>query len=192
MRKAVENRWWVVFGCFVALMVNNGVVSNFTFSVFLKPITEELGWGRATITSAMFLAGVVAAFVTPVVGKLMDVYGVQRVTLPGLILYALLFASFSLLQPSLLMLYAIAGTAAIAGHVQTPMGYSKVISSRFEDHRGIALGIAVSGVGRSSSRRSRNSSSRISAGGLPMSVSASPSSSSRFRWSICSSASRAA
>jgi predicted MFS family arabinose efflux permease len=147
MRKAVENRWWVVFGCFVALMVNNGVVSNFTFSVFLKPITEELGWGRATITSAMFLAGVVAAFVTPVVGKLMDVYGVQRVTLPGLILYALLFASFSLLQPSLLMLYAIAGTAAIAGHVQTPMGYSKIISSRFEDHRGIALGIAVSGVG---------------------------------------------
>jgi predicted MFS family arabinose efflux permease len=113
----------------------------------LKPITEELGWGRATITSAMFLAGVVAAFVTPVVGKLMDVYGVQRVTLPGLILYALLFASFSLLQPSLLMLYAIAGTAAIAGHVQTPMGYSKIISSRFEDHRGIALGIAVSGVG---------------------------------------------
>jgi predicted MFS family arabinose efflux permease len=147
MRKAVENRWWVVFGCFVALMVNNGVVSNFTFSVFLKPITEDLGWGRATITSAMFLAGVVAAFVTPVVGKLMDVYGVQRVTLPGLILYALLFASFSLLQPSLLMLYAIAGTAAIAGHVQTPMGYSKIISSRFEDHRGIALGIAVSGVG---------------------------------------------
>ncbi len=83
MRKAVENRWWVVFGCFVALMVNNGVVSNFTFSVFLKPITEELGWGRATITSAMFLAGVVAAFVTPVVGKLMDVYGVQRVTFPA-------------------------------------------------------------------------------------------------------------
>ncbi|HEX4192460.1 MAG TPA: MFS transporter [Stellaceae bacterium] len=147
MRKAVENRWWVVFGCFIALMVNNGVVSNFTFSVFLKPVTEDLGWGRATITSAMFLAGVVAAFVTPVVGKLMDVYGVQRITFPGLILYALLFASFSLLQPSLLMLYAIAGTAAIAGHVQTPMGYSKVISSRFEDHRGIALGIAVSGVG---------------------------------------------
>jgi predicted MFS family arabinose efflux permease len=45
------------------------------------------------------------------------------------------------------VLYAIAGTAAIAGHVQTPMGYSKIISSRFEDHRGIALGIAVSGVG---------------------------------------------
>ena len=147
MRKAVENRWWVVFGCFVALMVNNGVVSNFTFSVFLKPITEELGWGRATITSAMFLAGVVAAFVTPVVGKLMDVYGVRRVTLPGLVIYAILIGSFSQLQPSLLMLYTIAGTAAIAGHVQTPMGYSKVISSRFEDHRGIALGIAVSGVG---------------------------------------------
>jgi predicted MFS family arabinose efflux permease len=77
----------------------------------------------------------------------MDIYGVQRVTLPGLVIYAILIGSFSLLQPSLLMLYTIAGTAAIAGHVQTPMGYSKVISSRFEDYRGIALGIAVSGVG---------------------------------------------
>ena len=147
MRRAIENRWWVVFGCFVALMANNGVISNFTFSVFLKPIADDLGWGRATITSAMFLAGVVAAFVTPVVGKLMDIFGVQRVALPGIVIYAVIIGSFSLLQPSLLMLYGIAATAAIAGHVQTPMGYSKVISTRFEDYRGIALGIAVSGVG---------------------------------------------
>jgi MFS family permease len=90
---------------------------------------------------------VVAAFVTPVVGKLMDIFGVQRVALPGIVIYAVIIGSFSLLQPSLLMLYGIAATAAIAGHVQTPMGYSKVISTRFEDYRGIALGIAVSGVG---------------------------------------------
>jgi predicted MFS family arabinose efflux permease len=147
MRRIIDNRWCVVVGCFIALMANNGVISNFTFSVFLKPITEELGWGRATITSAMFLAGVIAAFVTPVVGKLMDIFGVRRVALPGIVIYACIFASFSLLQPSLLMLYTIAGTAALAGHVQTPMGYSKAVASRFEDYRGIALGIAVSGVG---------------------------------------------
>jgi predicted MFS family arabinose efflux permease len=128
-------------------MANNGVISNFTFSVFLKPIADDLGWGRATITSAMFLAGVVAAFITPAVGKLMDIFGVQRVALPGIVIYAVIIGSFSLLQPSLLMLYGIAATAAIAGHVQAPMGYSKVISTRFEDYRGIALGIAVSGVG---------------------------------------------
>src|SRR5262245_1500485 len=109
----MRNRWAVVVGCFVALMANNGVISNFTFSVFLKPITEDLNWNRATITSAMFLAGVIAAFVTPVVGKLMDIFGVRRVALPGIILYACIFACFSLLQPSLLMLYAIAGTAAL-------------------------------------------------------------------------------
>ncbi|HWE73365.1 MAG TPA: MFS transporter [Stellaceae bacterium] len=147
MRKVSDNRWAVVVGCFIALMANNGVISNFTFSVFLKPITEELNWNRATITSAMFLAGVIAAFVTPVVGKLMDIFSVRRVALPGIVLYAGIFACFSLLQPSLLMLYTIAGTAALAGHVQTPMGYSKVVSTRFEEYRGIALGIAVSGVG---------------------------------------------
>ena len=147
MRKIIDNRWLVVVGCFIGLMANNGVISIFTFSVFLKPITEELGWGRATITSAMFLAGVVAVIVTPIVGKLMDMFGVRRVALPGIVIYAACIASFSLLQPSLVMLYTIAACAAVAGHVQTPMGYSKVVSSRFEDYRGIALGIAVSGVG---------------------------------------------
>lgn len=147
MSGRIRNRWLVVVGCFIALMANNGVISLFTFGVFLKPISDDLGWGRATLTSAMFLAGVIAAFVTPVVGKLMDIYGVQRVALPGIVLYALTIGSFSLLQPSLPMLYSIAALAAVFGHVQTPMGYSKVISTRFEDHRGIALGIAVSGVG---------------------------------------------
>ena len=143
----IRNRWAVVCGCFIAMMANNGVISNFTFGVFLKPITEEFHWGRADLTSAMFLAGVVAAFVTPVVGKLMDIYGVQRVALPGIVLYALTVGCFSLLEPSFVMLYALAATAAVMGHVQTPMGYSKVISSRFEDYRGLALGIAISGVG---------------------------------------------
>jgi predicted MFS family arabinose efflux permease len=147
MRGAVKNRWLVVLGSFIALMVNNGVIVLFTFSLFLKPIADEFGWGRATITSAMFVAGVAAAFVTPVVGKLMDIFGVQRVILPGIILYSIIIGSFSLLEPSLPMLYTMAALAAVAGHVQTPMGYSKAIAARFEDHRGIALGIAVAGVG---------------------------------------------
>lgn len=141
------NRWWVVFGSFIGQMVNTGVIVLFTFGVFLKPISADLGWGRATLTSAMFLAGVIAAFVAPVVGKLMDVYGVRRVALPGIVIYSITIACFSLLGHSLYLLYALAAIAAFSGHVQTPMGYAKIISSRFEQHRGIALGIAIAGVG---------------------------------------------
>jgi MFS family permease len=141
------NRWWVVFGSFIGQMVNTGVIVLFTFAVFLKPVSAELGWGRATLTSAMFLAGVIAALVAPVVGKLMDVYGVRRVALPGIVIYSITIACFSLLGHSLYLLYALAAIAAFSGHVQTPMGYAKVISSRFEQHRGIALGIAIAGVG---------------------------------------------
>jgi MFS family permease len=141
------NRWWVVFGSFIGMMVNTGVIVLFTFGVFLKPISADLGWGRATLTSAMFLAGVIAAFVAPVVGKLMDTYGVRRVALPGIVIYAATIGCFSLLNHSLYLLYALAAIAAFSGHVQTPMGYAKVISSRFEQHRGLALGIAIAGVG---------------------------------------------
>lgn len=43
-------RWLVVFGSTVALVVSNGPVVLFTFGVFLKPVSEEFGWSRGTMS----------------------------------------------------------------------------------------------------------------------------------------------
>jgi len=43
------SRWWIVFACACGLLVGAGAILIFTFGVFLKPVTEDLGvrWERA-------------------------------------------------------------------------------------------------------------------------------------------------
>ena len=45
-----RNKWWMVVAAVLGLMLNTGVVQNFAFAVFIKPITEDLGISRATLT----------------------------------------------------------------------------------------------------------------------------------------------
>ena len=42
--------WLAVLGSTIALMVSNGPVLLFTFGIFLKPISEQYGWARGTMS----------------------------------------------------------------------------------------------------------------------------------------------
>jgi MFS family permease len=84
---------------------------------------------------------------TPFFGRLVDRYGIRAVALPAIAVFSLATASVALVPASpaaFIALYALMGLSA-AG--QTPLIYSKAISARFDHHRGLALGIATSGVG---------------------------------------------
>ena len=77
----------------------------------------------------------------------MDRYGIRAIALPAITVFAMATAAVSLVSSSAALfvgLYAIMGLAA-AG--QTPMPYSKAIATWFDKKRGLALGIAISGVG---------------------------------------------
>jgi MFS family permease len=138
----LRNRWWVVVACLVALTVNGGAVIIFTFAVFLKPISAELGWSRGALGGALALATTSTAVMLPVVGRLIDRWGVQPILLPGAVLFALATAAMSLVDG--FGLYAMFGLLAAT---TTPMGYSKAVASWFDKQRGLALGIAMAGVG---------------------------------------------
>ncbi len=77
----------------------------------------------------------------------MDKYGVRRVTLPCVIVFALVMASIGLVPRSLTaftLMYAVAGLAS-AGIA--PLPYAKSVTGNFDKNRGLALGIAIAGVG---------------------------------------------
>src|SRR5580704_10981087 len=82
------NPWWVVVGSTLALVVCNGPVGLFTFGVFLKPITEEFGWDRSTMSAASGMASLMIAVGVPVTGMLVDRWGVLRVLLPVILLFS--------------------------------------------------------------------------------------------------------
>src|ERR1043166_5391759 len=93
-----RSRWWMVAAAVVALTTNTGVVSNFAFAVFLKPITEDLGIGRATLGSALVVGSLCGTCVAPFFGKALDYFGLRVVHMPMIILFAVTTAMLGLIQ----------------------------------------------------------------------------------------------
>ena len=114
LRATFGSRWWVVFGSTVGLFVGSGPILLFTFGVFLKPITSAFGWNRGTVASALAVSHTLGAIATLFVGKLIDRWGIRRVTLPFVVAFSLTVAAISRTPAYLavfLLLYAVAGLA---------------------------------------------------------------------------------
>ena len=143
----MNSRWWIVFASVLGLLVGNGPIMQFTFGVLLAPISREFGWNRGTVSSAIVVGLWMTGIATPVVGRWVDRFGIRPVALPAIALFSLATASVALVPASpaaFTALYALMGLGA-AG--QTPLIYAKAISARFDEKRGLALGIAMAGVG---------------------------------------------
>jgi len=139
--------WLVVTAAFAGVMVSFGSLLVFTFGIFLKPLSEEFGWSRESISTAFGIAAMTVALCSPVLGRLLDRYGARRIVLICMTVFGLAFGSLSMLTPSLGHLYATFFIIGIVGNGTTQMGYSRVVSSWFTERRGMALALVVCGVG---------------------------------------------
>jgi MFS family permease len=142
-----KGRWWVVFASVVGLLVGNGPVMQFTIGTLMPPITREFGWGRGLVSSAMVIGLWMTGITMPLLGRLADRFGIRRVALPAIVLFSIATASVAWVPASpaaFTALYALMGLGAAS---QTPLIYAKAIAARFDRQRGLALGVAMAGVG---------------------------------------------
>src|SRR3984957_20443437 len=79
--------------CFALSVIGRGLGESFT--VFLKPISENFGWDRAQVVSVYSLIWLAGGLTAPLVGRLFDRSGPRAVYSIGLLLLggAFLFAS---------------------------------------------------------------------------------------------------
>lgn len=141
-----KSRWWVVIAAILGLIVGSGPIEVYATGIFIKPLSQDLHVGRGVVTSAMGLANITTAIMAVVSGRLMDKYGVRPVLLPLLVWFAVVIGCFSMLPAGavglLMLIFAMEG---IGG--QTPMPYAKMITARFDEKRGLALGLTLAGSG---------------------------------------------
>jgi len=138
--------WLLPIGSAIALIVGNGPISVFAFGVFIKPLEAEFGWSRASISAGLSLCGLFSALALPLVGGLMDRYGARRPLVIAVCLFALNIAAIGG-TTSLAMFIALTALSGLSGAAQSPLAYVKSISGQFNARRGLAIGIAMSGVG---------------------------------------------
>src|ERR1700722_18860733 len=99
----LENRWWIVFGATLSMLVAQGPVILYTLGLFIKPLNAEFGWDRASISAAGGIAAIASAITIPFVGSMMDRWGVRAVLLPVVVLCATSVALIALAPPSIVV-----------------------------------------------------------------------------------------
>src|SRR5579863_10387943 len=142
-----SKRWAIVIASAAALVVSQGPINVFAAGVFLKPIAQELGFGRGNVATAIGISSLMTAIASPIFGRLIDRHGVHKPLSISILLFAIATASIALLPGSVVGLYLIFAVTGLFAIGQTPGSYSKVIAAWFDRQRGFALGIVLAGVG---------------------------------------------
>ncbi len=142
--------WWIVLVAAIGMFMGYGAIYNFTYAVLTNPIGREFNWNRSTISLAYSLSLIAYSVAAPFIGKLVDHLGARRVILPSLVLFALSLMAFSFLSSRLWHFFALNIALGLIGCGSALVPYSQVISHWFDRKRGVALGLAMIGVGLSS------------------------------------------
>jgi MFS family permease len=142
-----SKRWSIVAASSLALVASQGPINVFATGTFIKPISQELGFGRGDIATAIGISSVMTAVASPFFGRMIDRFGVRIPLAISIVLFALATAALSLLPRSVFGLYAMFALTGLVAIGQTPGSYSKVVAAWFDRQRGFALGIVLAGVG---------------------------------------------
>jgi predicted MFS family arabinose efflux permease len=114
--------------------------------IFMGPLSNEFGWNRTQLSVGVAIAGMIGMCGSPFFGFLLDRWGARRLALPGIVLTALATAAFSFANGSFIqwvILWIFWGLAALTIHSTT---WSTAVASVFQQGRGLALGLTLSGT----------------------------------------------
>ena len=138
--------WASLLTATVGLAVGLVPILFYSLGSFIAPLQAEFGWSRGDISTAVLFMTIVIALTAPAVGALIDRYGVKTLSLISIPLLAVVLVGISRFEGSVLAFQGLYALAALAGLGATPVVYTSIVAGAFDKARGLALGIAVSGV----------------------------------------------
>ena len=135
--------WWVTIGC--SLVVFGVAGGQFSFGVFMTPMTEEFDWSRGTLSAAFGVTYVISGLMRPLAGYLADRYSPKWVALSGVLIMGWMLALIPRIE-SLWQLYVLFAIMSFGVTLGTGPILTKIVSQWFVARRGLTLGL-VSGAG---------------------------------------------
>ena len=137
---------WVIVGNGVAVSLSTRtVMAVATLSVFVVPMTQSLGWSVGMFSGAVSLGGLVAVFISPIVGRWLDKYGAGVILGAGsLATGALAIGLAFVAHPLAFYCLYVPGRMIFSGPME--IGLPTAVSNWFIRRR--PLGLAVDAVGK--------------------------------------------
>ena len=139
------------YGWIIVAVANLGIFSSgpgqsHTFSVFVGPIGKDLGLSSTSIASAYGLATLIAAFMLPYMGKLIDKYGARKTLIIVSIILGFSCVFFGAAS-NFLMLTVGFGFLRFFGQGSLMLGCANLVSQWFDKKRGFAMSLMALGFG---------------------------------------------
>ncbi|MCH9009820.1 MAG: MFS transporter [Chloroflexi bacterium] len=138
-----QNRWVILAAGFVVLFFSGG--SRFAFGLMLKPMSEDLGWSRSSLSLAFASFMVVLAVALPFIGRLVDRHDMRYILATAGIVAAIGLSLMGMVNAAwqVILFYGVIYAIGNAGTSTAIIGV--LIVRWFERGRGIATSVAVSG-----------------------------------------------
>ncbi|MBW2624285.1 MAG: MFS transporter, partial [Deltaproteobacteria bacterium] len=137
--------YWIVATAFFCAFINSGI-GFYAFSLFVKPLQDEFGWGRGQIMVAVSIFFSIGGISAPIVGRLVDRFGARRVMSIGAAITVCGFITLSTTR----FLWAFYAGYVIAGLGMAGAGMvpgTTLVSNWFNKRRGTAVGVMSGGLG---------------------------------------------
>lgn len=139
---------WVMVVVAMAGYFASGPGQSHIFSVFILPLSRDLGLDQTEISSAYALATLAAAFGLPYIGRLIDRYGMRRVVLITTTLLGFAAIAFGQVQ-GVIMLCLLFGALRFLGQGTLMLSSTNLVGQWFNAKRGFAASLV--GLGFSAS-----------------------------------------
>ena len=139
---------WLMVVVAMAGYFASGPGQSHIFSVFILPLSRDLGLDQTEISSAYALATLAAAFGLPYVGRLIDRYGMRRVVLITTTLLGFAAIAFGQVQ-GLIMLCLLFGALRFLGQGTLMLSSANLVAQWFSAKRGFAASLMALGFSAS-------------------------------------------
>jgi MFS family permease len=118
-----------------------------SIGIFIKPISDSMGWNTSTVTFGIFISAMVAVPGAPLAGWLAQKFGLIRIIMLGLPLFFLAFAGLGLLSHSKSE-WIVGWTLVALGNVLVKSNLWMLwVAQKFDAARGMAFGMVMAGAG---------------------------------------------
>lgn len=139
--------WPVLTACVLGIGLGLSPLPFYTIGVFAPHLAEEFGWSMSQIMAGLSITTLSVVVAGPAAGFLAERYGTRRVALVSILLFGLAFMAMALLGDSIAQYYLTWGVIAAVGAGTLPITFTRAVNGWFDVHRGMALGIAMTGTG---------------------------------------------
>lgn len=139
--------WRILLASMLGIGCGLAAMPFYTAGVFAPHLAREFGWSMGEIMAGLTITTVMVVIAAPVTGMLCEKYGTRKIALASLISFGLSYFLLAVSSGSLIQFYLTWAVAATLGAGTLPITFTRTVNRWFDKHRGLALGLAMTGTG---------------------------------------------